>query len=90
MVDIVTLASAGDEIAVEGMMNCPKCSEPMTEWFSDFGEDNDTYPCVVDMYGYACKDCKLTFLDNDQSNFDGIFMGKFLIVNTSIIILRID
>ncbi len=52
------------------MFNCPKCKKTMQEWDWDIGDD-ETPPTIVDIIGYGCYPCQLTFIDLDKSNFDG-------------------
>ena len=58
----------------EGAAVCPHCGKEMAEWVSNISNDN--VPTVVDMIGYGCRDCKITFIDISKSTFDGfVYLG---------------
>lgn len=62
------------------MKSCPKCKKEMQEWIGDISQDD--MPTVVDLIGYGCHHCKLTFIDLNKSNFDGFFYKQQNIINS--------
>lgn len=59
---------------------CPKCKGEMTLWFADIG-GSPTIPITIDIMGYGCQACQLTFIDLDRSQFDG-FVHEHLFLSS--------
>lgn len=55
---------------------CPICEKEMQEWFTDVDQDN--IPTAVDLIGYGCQECRLTFIDLNKSWFDGFVYDRLL------------
>lgn len=55
---------------------CPECGEPMQYWFYDM--DIEESPTVDKFTGYSCHNCQATFINLDDTTFDGFFYNSQL------------
>ncbi|MCP4990919.1 MAG: hypothetical protein GY928_34210 [Colwellia sp.] len=56
-------------------MKCPKCKKKLIKWDCWDLEENNI-PTFVNLAGFGCFDCRLTFIDLEESGFDGYISAE--------------